>query len=66
MPAYKEMYLKMFGAFEDAISILIEAQRECEELYIANPEPTVEIVPFLQESNRSTDGKKASDGKSLA
>ena len=34
MPNYKEMYLKMFRAVEDAVNILIDAQRECEELYI--------------------------------
>ena len=30
---YKEMYLKMVRASEQAIRILVEAQRECEELY---------------------------------
>ena len=34
-PDYKEMYLKMVRASEDAINILIEAQRECEEMYIS-------------------------------
>ena len=34
MPNYKEMYLKMFRAVENAVNILIDAQRECEELYI--------------------------------
>ena len=34
MPNYKEMYLKKFRAVEDAVNILIDAQRECEELYI--------------------------------
>ena len=38
MPDYKEMYLKLFRATEDAISRLIDAQRECEELYINAPE----------------------------
>lgn len=32
---YKEMYLKMVRATEAAINILIEAQRACEELYMA-------------------------------
>ena len=34
-PDYKEMYFKMVRASEDVINILIEAQRECEELYIS-------------------------------
>ena len=32
---YKEMYLKLFRATEKAINCLINAQRECEELYIS-------------------------------
>ena len=35
MPDYKEMYLKLFRASEEAVNILIAAQRECEELYIS-------------------------------
>lgn len=31
---YKELYLKMVRAAEKAIRMLIEAQRECEELYL--------------------------------
>ena len=38
MPDYKEMYLKMVRASEQAINILIEAQRESEELYISGQE----------------------------
>ena len=34
MENYKEMYLKIMRATEKAINILIEAQRECEELYL--------------------------------
>lgn len=30
---YKEMYLKMVRATEAAMNILIETQRECEEMY---------------------------------
>lgn len=33
MPDYKLMYEKMFSATEDAINLLIQAQRACEELY---------------------------------
>lgn len=32
---YKEMYLKMVRAAEAAMDILIRAQRECEEMYLA-------------------------------
>ncbi|MCI9507818.1 MAG: hypothetical protein HFF62_14855 [Oscillospiraceae bacterium] len=44
MADYKKMYLTMFNATEDAINALenvrqalINAQRECEELYISGP-----------------------------
>ena len=39
MPDYKEMYLKMVRATEKAIRILVEAQQECEELYLQEEEP---------------------------
>lgn len=35
MANYKEMYLKMMRASEEALRILIQAQQECEELYLA-------------------------------
>ena len=45
MPDYKEMYLTMVRAsekalwqMEEASQILIEAQQECEELYLADEE----------------------------
>lgn len=34
MPNYKEMYVRLFNASEQAINILITAQRECEEMYM--------------------------------
>lgn len=33
-PDYKEMYFKMVRATEKAVRILIEAQRECEDIYL--------------------------------
>ena len=41
MPDYKEMYLKMVRASERAINPLIQAQQECEELYLSGSELTV-------------------------
>ena len=34
MPDYQKLYLTMFRATEEAINLLIAAQRQCEELYI--------------------------------
>jgi hypothetical protein len=36
---YKQMYFKMAAAMEDAIELLINAQRDCEELYISAEDP---------------------------
>ena len=33
---YKEMYIKMVAASEKAINTLIQAQKECEEIYLAH------------------------------
>ena len=51
MPNYKEMYLKMARASEKALrqmeaaaAGLIAAQRECEEMYISQPEPELKVI----------------------
>ena len=41
MADYKAMYLKMMNAAEEAIEMLIKAQRECEELYMSADEPAL-------------------------
>ena len=45
MPNYKELYLKLMRASEQAINLLIEAQRECEELYMNAPERELTVLP---------------------
>ena len=49
MPEYKEMYLKLFRATEEAIEILIAAQRECEEMYIDAPTAELFVFPAADE-----------------
>lgn len=44
MPNYKEMYLTLFRASEKAVNIIIEAQKEVEELYINSSEPEIFII----------------------
>lgn len=46
MPDYKQMYLTLFRATEQAINTLIEAQRACEELYISEPETGLRVSPM--------------------
>ena len=45
MPDYREMYHKLFRASEQAVEVLLRAQRACEELYLNAPEaPIVELT----------------------
>ncbi len=52
MPDYKEMYIKMFRASEEAINILTAAQRECEEMFISSPEIQIKLLPAEKEKER--------------
>ncbi len=38
MPDFEEMYYKMMRASEKALRTIIEAQRECEEMYCSDVE----------------------------
>ena len=53
MPDYKEMYLKLFRAAEEAANILIAAQRECEEMYIRDSKPAIQVFPPLSGEEKS-------------
>ena len=44
MANYKEMYLKMMRASEQASRILIQAQQECEEMYLSEEPPILRMV----------------------
>ena len=48
MPDYKEMYFKLFRATEKAMEILIDAQRECEEMYINASKPEIVVFSTLE------------------
>ena len=49
MPDYKEMYFKLFRASETAIGLLIDAQKECEEIYLSSPDPAlVDLLSFRE------------------
>ena len=50
MPDFEKMYLTMFRASEEAISLLIKAQQECEEMFISAPEPEIRVLET--ETNR--------------
>ena len=42
MADYKAMYLALFRASEEAVDLLIAAQRQCEELYLSSPDPELD------------------------
>lgn len=52
MPDYKEMYLHMAREAEKTVRLLIEAQRQCEELYINAPEADITLLP-IEENNEN-------------
>lgn len=45
MADYKEMYLALFRATEDAVNILIDAQRKCEGSYMTSEGPKIVLLP---------------------
>ncbi len=45
MPDYKEMYLTLFRATEQAINTLVAAQQACEERYIDSRDGEVTLLP---------------------
>ena len=53
MPDYKEMYLHLMRETEKSIRILVEAQRECERLYLEAEEPQITLLAFKQDDTGS-------------
>ncbi|MBQ1264459.1 MAG: hypothetical protein IIY04_03475 [Oscillospiraceae bacterium] len=49
MANYKEMYFKLFRAATKAIDLLVEAQQECEELYLSAEETPIIVLPASDE-----------------
>ena len=54
MADYKDMYLTMLRASEDAISLLVSAQRKCEELYLSAPDPEITVLKPEEQKDRPT------------
>ena len=60
MPDYKELYIKMMRASEQAIWILIKAQQKCEELYVSEPGAKLTVIPGKE---NTPEPKERPDGK---
>ena len=55
MADYKEMYLIMARASEQAIRILIDAQQKCEDLYVDESDSPIDFLKLIstdQENGR--------------
>ena len=44
MADYKEMYLHLMRDTEKAIRLLIQAQQDCEEMYLSTSEPKLTVL----------------------
>lgn len=57
MPDYKMMYNTLFRVTEQAINLLIAAQRTCEEYYMeqSEQEPKIRIIRSLPKTENSVE-----------
>lgn len=53
MPDYKEMYLNLFRASNQAVELLIAAQQECEDLYCSTADSELQVLDFTSTKNKS-------------
>ena len=44
MPDYKKMYYTLFRKVTDAVELLQNAQRECEDIFIEGDDPDVFVI----------------------
>lgn len=58
MPDYKAMYFRMAHETAKAIDLLVEVQRECEEMYINAEEPELTVLHFPEEEPAEVDSSE--------
>jgi len=63
MPDYKAMYVKLFQSQSKAISILQEAQKETEGIYIEAEPPKMVVLPIHPQNK--ADGKENEEGENF-
>ena len=51
MPDWKEMYLTLMRATENAIRILEDSQRKCEELYLQDDAPSLIVLDSAKKAS---------------
>ncbi len=57
MADYKSMYLRMIDATEEAINILVQTQRECEDIYMSADDAAIDLVR-AKKNNRKKGRKR--------
>jgi len=57
MTDYKSMYFRLFNSITDAVSILVEAQVECEKEYIKSTDANDTNVVKFPENDRDKKNK---------
>lgn len=55
MPDYREMYLTLFRAAEQAVNTLIQAQQKCEELYMTQEQANLKVFSQIRETDEKND-----------
>ena len=65
MPDYKELYLKLFRASNQAIELLIAVQRECEEWYCSAEDTELEVLDFTKKDHSETETQAPGAGRGL-
>lgn len=58
MENYEEMYDKLFDSITRAMTLLQEAQKETEEMFLSMHEPAIKMVGRGQKENESFGGLK--------
>lgn len=58
MTDYKEMYLHLVRETEKAIQILIQAQRDCEEMYISAGETPVVVLEERRDGEKQENSQQ--------
>lgn len=55
MPDYREMYLALFRATEQAVDTLIQAQQKCEELYVEQGQVDLKVFSQIRQTDEKND-----------
>ena len=58
MPDYQKMYVRLFQSQTKAITLLQEAQKDTEDMYIEAEPPSITVFPKKEVDKTDEDGDK--------